>query len=98
MLKDRFSGPLVAATPLLLVILLVTVYDSALRNYIKCERGDCESITNNLNHVLLPDDPTTREPAPGDSKEEQRKKEIKGHERNAARYGGRVTWLFLRLA
>jgi hypothetical protein len=98
MLKDQFRRAIIAAIPLVSVILLLIVYESSVLTYIRCVDNNCEPIPKNLNKVLVPDDPETHEPTPDDSKEDKRGKEIKQHERYAARYGGRVTWLFLRLA
>lgn len=89
---------LIAAIPLILVALLVTAFNHAVKTYIRCEGGDCAPVAHNLNNILAPDDSTTREPAPNDTSEDQRKKKLKTHERSAAIYSGRITWVFFRLA
>lgn len=97
MKKLEYKHAFIAITPLLLITFLVMIYDHSVKTYFNCVKNNCESIASNLKNILVADDPTTYEIIPGDTNEVQRKKSIKKHEHTAARYSGRITWLFLRL-
>jgi hypothetical protein len=86
-----------AIIPLSLVLVLVFTYNCVVQNFILCESGNCAPVTNNLNNVLVPDNPAAYEVLSGESNEDKLKKDIKKYERDAARYGGRFKWLFLGL-
>lgn len=99
MLKDKFRRAMIAAIPFVLVTLLVIGYGTSIKTYIRCEgSNNCLSIPENLGKFLVPDVPKVPEPIPDDADDAVRKKEIKKYESYAARYGGRITWIFFRLA
>jgi cytochrome b561 len=99
MQKDKFKRAVIASIPLILVTLLVIAYGTSIETYIRCEgSNNCLSIPGNLGKFLVLDSPKVPEPIPDDADDVIRKKEIKKYEPYAARYGGRITWIFFRLA
>ncbi|MCM3871344.1 MAG: hypothetical protein ND895_11720 [Pyrinomonadaceae bacterium] len=89
---------MIALTPLVSLVLLLIVYGSLVMTYVRCVNIDCQSIPQNLNKILVtvPANPEMVVPNPNVSKANQDGK-FPQHEYYAARYGGRITWLFLRL-
>lgn len=86
---------LISATPLFALAVLVILFLVPVRRYVECNQGNCASIITNLTQVLSADNPATRTPAEGDTPEVKQKKEIKGRERTALIYSGRLNFLFL---
>lgn len=98
MKKPQIKRVAIAGIPLILLIGLTLLFGYITRIYVQCERGNCEPIGQNLNRVLVADEPVIRELVPGEPLESIKKKEIMTAERTAAIYSGRLTFIFLAMA
>lgn len=97
--KVKIMRIIVAALPLVLLAILVTMFSSSVNNYIRCQSDNCGSLskTENLSKILVPDDPNNYISVPGDTAETKKNKEIKNNRRNTLIYSGRIFWVFLKM-
>jgi hypothetical protein len=89
---------LVAATPLLSLVALLSLFVVTVRQFVECRGGDCEPIAGNMTKVLAPDEPGARIAQDHDGEDVRRTKAIKTHERIALIFAGRMNFLFLTMS
>jgi hypothetical protein len=98
MQKIEFKRALIAATPLVLVIVLVMLYDHSVKKDIRCEGKNCVPIANYIETDLVPIAPSTQEPTLQDAAQGQKTRQLENDKRSEARFSGRITWSFFKLA
>src|SRR5262245_22103006 len=85
----------ISLIPLFGLAAILTLYLIPVTRYVHCNSGNCASIPKSLDQVIIPDDPRTRTPLPGDNEETLKKKTITAQSRAASIYAGRLNFLFL---
>lgn len=98
MQRAAFTRVLIAGVPLISLISLALLFSYVASGYVRCERGNCDGIGQNIQRVLADEDPKTSEPLSGESAEDARKKAILKFERAASIYSGRLSFTLLLVA